>query len=347
MRHAATVRASAPARVDLAGGTLDIWPLYLLLERAVTVNAAVTLRARAEVSSSGSAEHRVRSDSLGREVLVDAMGLVPAPRPGPLTFGELPLHEAILRHLAPERALSVETWSDVPPGSGLGGSSSLAVALIAAIRFHLGAEIDLSSVADTARDIEAQVIQAPTGTQDHLAAIHGGVAAIHFGVGAPRRERLEVDARSLESRGVLAFVGESRASSRANWDMVRRAMDNYPATRRGLSAIAAIAERMRKAILAADFDEAARLLGAEWSERRGLSPEVSTAATERSLAAARGAGAAGGKICGAGGGGCLFVMGPPDARDRIAGALREAGCRILEFAIDARGLLLEPAGEPG
>jgi D-glycero-alpha-D-manno-heptose-7-phosphate kinase len=232
----------------------------------------------------------------------------------------------------------------VPAGSGLGGSSALAVGLIAAVEAAGGRRVIPEEVAALARDIEAQVIQAPTGNQDHLAALHGGVAAIAWGPGPARREALPAAPGRLEERGHLAYLGASRASARANWDMVRRALDGDAATRRGLSAVAAIAAAMREALRRGDLDEAGRLLGREWEERRGLSPEVSTPETEAALGAALRAGADGGKICGAGGGGCLFVMGPPDARMRIEGALDRAGCRRLPFSVDAAGLVVAPAG---
>ena len=330
-----TIRASAPARVDLAGGTLDIWPLYLLVERAVTVNVAIRHRARAEVRSSGSPDHLVRAADIGREVRIAARH---GGGPFPAGFGELPLHEAVLRQTAPRGGLTVLTSSDVPAGSGLGGSSSLAVSLLAAILTHEGSGYSLEGLAALARDIEARVIEAPTGTQDHLAALFGGVAAIHYEAGPEVREPISIPPADLEARGVLAYLGASRASARANWDMIRRALDNEPATRRGFSAIADIARRMREALLRSDFEACGKLLGEEWEERRGLSPQVATPETEKALSAARRAGAAGGKICGAGGGGSLFVMGPPDAKAAITESLRGLGCRILDFQVDPLGL---------
>ncbi|HXI02569.1 MAG TPA: hypothetical protein VNI57_05275, partial [Candidatus Saccharimonadales bacterium] len=190
-------------------------------------------------------------------------------------------------------------------------------------------------------DVEVTVIEVPTGTQDHLAALQGGVGAVQYGPGLRRRSPLPVQIDEFEASGTLAFLGASRVSARSNWDMVRRAIDGDPATRRGLSAIAAISSEMRIALGRAKLDDCARLLGAEWKERRGLSPQVSTPETEAALDAALKAGATGGKICGAGGGGCVFVMGPPDARERIRSALTATGCTILDFQVDREGLRIE------
>lgn len=339
MQSAPAVRASAPARVDLAGGTLDIWPVSVLVDGAMTVNVAIARRARAEVSDAPGSAHRLRAEDLNVEssLSLEDAAAVPA---------ALPLHEAILRHvLAASRprsaAISIRTRSEVPAGSGLGGSSALAVALLSALWAHAGRRTAAEEIASVARDLEARVIQAPTGTQDHLAAIHGGLSSIAYGPGRVDREPIPLAAMEIERRGVLCYLGASRASARANWDMLRRFLDGDAATRRGLTAIAGIAREVRARLVAGDIESCGPLLAAEWKERRGLSPEVSTPSTERALEAARGAGATGGKICGAGGGGCLFVLGSPDARSAIEAALRSAGCEILEFRVATEGLKIE------
>jgi D-glycero-alpha-D-manno-heptose-7-phosphate kinase len=337
-------RASAPTRIDLAGGTLDIWPLNLLVGHALTVNVAIDRRASATISRSGNHLHHLVSEDLARELLVEPERLA-ARSQGQAPPTDLPLHEEVLRQFPQKIGLRLGTASGVPAGSGLGGSSALAVSLIATMLDWTGESLDAARIAPLARDIEARILQVPTGTQDHLAAIHGGVAAIHYEPGAAVREPLSLDLEEFESRGTLAYLGASRASSRANWDMVRRALDGDRATRAGLEAIAGIALSMRAALVKGDLDEAARLLAAEWDERRGLSPEVSTEETERAVASARKAGASGAKICGAGGGGCLFVMGPVDARRGIGVALESSGCRLLDFHVDTRGLDIESAGD--
>ncbi len=329
--------ASAPTRIDLAGGTLDIWPLYLLVNGAVTVNAAITLRARARVAPRAGSTHMALAEDLGRSVTVTPPEVCGGRRersPG----RELPLHEAVLRLVAPVRPIDLVTHSGVPAGSGLGGSSSLAIAMLAVILAAEGETVEPEALVSIARDLEADVLEVPTGTQDHLAAVHGGVGAVQYGPGLRRRTPLPVPIDELEAAGTLAFLGSARVSGRANWDMVRRAIDGDAATRRGLSAIASIAAEVRLALGRGRLDECARLIAEEWKERRGLSPEVSTPQTESALEAASKAGASGGKICGAGGGGCLFVMGPPDARPGIRTALAAIGCTVMDFRVDREGL---------
>lgn len=327
--------ASAPTRIDLAGGTVDIWPLYLLTGGAVTVNAAITLRSTARAGPAEPGRLAARAEDLERTWT----GLT-TERPAALDPEGLPLHEAILRELDRGEGWQLTTRGGVPAGSGLGGSSSLAVAMLGAMMARRGEPIESEKLVAMARDIEARVLEIPTGTQDHLAAVHGGISAITYGVGAPVRRAIDVKASELEARGTLAYLGESRASARANWDMIRRVVDGDPAIKRALVGIASIGREMAEELARGDFDACGRLLAEEWDERRNLSPAVSTPQTDAAIRAAAAAGADGAKICGAGGGGCLFVLGPPDARERIASALEESGCRLLEFRVDPVGLVV-------
>jgi len=152
-------------------------------------------------------EHRLIAIDIGVETAIDVAGGGPG---APPDRPRLALHEAIVRHHAPAEALRVETESAVPAGSGLGGSSALAVALLAATAAHAGREVDRARLAPLARDIEAGVLEIPTGTQDHLAAIHGGVAAIrhddgiHLWAGAVATTPLRLEHVALPEESALS-----------------------------------------------------------------------------------------------------------------------------------------------
>ncbi|HEY8149298.1 MAG TPA: hypothetical protein VIK51_10375, partial [Vicinamibacteria bacterium] len=162
---ARTVEATAPTRIDLAGGTLDIWPLYLFHPGAVTVNAAIDRRAWCRVETDHEGVRIESKDTLrkaeGRDVSEVLVG------------GELSLVAHILRALDIERGVKVVTQSRVPSGSGLGGSSALSVAVAAALCAAFDRKIDPDGLWPVVRDAEAQTIGVPTGVQDYLAAIHG------------------------------------------------------------------------------------------------------------------------------------------------------------------------------
>ena len=331
--------ATSPTRVDLAGGTLDIWPLNLLVDRAVTVNVAIDLMATCSIEDlPGPPATRaalIRSEDSGvEETWADAAE--------PPADSRLPLIARCVRWVAPVRGFRLTTRSGSPAGAGLGGSSSLALSMLAGLEHFAGRPltppVDLISVA---RDIEAQVLRIPTGNQDHFAATFGGAAAIHLGPGPAFREVLPVDLERLAARLVLVYTGASRVSATANWDMMRRAVDGEEGTLKGLRAIAAIANDMRAALMTGDLDAAAALLNREWAERRTLSPRVSTELTEKTMEAARRAGATAGKVCGAGGGGCIVFLCREETRDAVIAALESLsgdGVKILPARPTAVGL---------
>lgn len=325
------VTVTAPARVDLAGGSLDLWPQGLLVEGALTVNVAVGLRARASLKRDGGEGVGLLSRDLGdgyRWKRGQARG-------------RLALLERYVEALGLDGGWSLETGSDVPPGSGLGGSSALSVAVAAALEAASGRRFDPAALVALCRDVEAAHLGIPTGVQDFWPALHGGALAIHYAPGRERVERLTVDLAALGRRLVVAYSGQSRLSARTNWALMKRFLDGDPETVRRLEEVAAVARAMRQALLQGDLDGAGRLLGDEWQARRGLADGVETEEVRRLLEAGRKAGALGGKACGAGGGGCLAFLVPEGARWVVESALSEAGARILPAAPSEDGLSVE------
>ncbi len=338
--------ASSPTRIDLAGGTLDIWPLNMLVDRALTVNVAIDLLATATLTEldtrhapADAPASRVEVTSQDQQVTETWASPSLAP-----THTKLPLIAECVKFLEPEYGFTLTTNCASPAGAGLGGSSALAVSVLGGLQAYLGRSImPPEEMLPIVRDIEARVLKIPTGTQDHFAATFGGAAAIHYGPGRPVREALPVNLDRLASRLVLAYAGASRLSASANWDMMRRAIDGETATVRGLGAIASIAHEMRAALIEGDLDAAGALMDREWRERKGLSPKVSTPAIEKALSAARTAGAVAGKVCGAGGGGCIAFLcrdGARDAVGRSLSALGGDGVRVLEARPTPVGLQL-------
>ena len=335
--------ASAPTRVDLAGGTLDIWPLNLLVKRALTVNVAIDLRASTLLED-------LPSDVYGagarKEIRSEDQGISETWNTGssPPESTKLPLIGECIRFFDAERGFRLTTKCAAPAGSGLGGSSALAISLLGGLRAFLGRPMmPPEDMVLVARDLEARVLGIPTGTQDHVAAVFGGAMAIRYGAGPPVREPLAVDLEALGDRLVLAYSGATRQSGRANWDMIRRAVEGDAGTRSALESIASIAHDMRVALRAADLDIAGELLGKEWEQRRKLSDLVTTPAIEKALEAARAAGAIAGKACGAGGGGCIVFLcraGTRPAVEKALAALQSDGVQPLPARPTRVGLQL-------
>jgi D-glycero-alpha-D-manno-heptose-7-phosphate kinase len=326
------VEATAPTRVDLAGGTLDIWPLYLFHQGAVTVNAAIDRRAWASVEA-GYTGVRIESKDTrqaceGRDV-AEVLG-----------GGVLSLVAYILRALGIETGVKVVTHSRVPAGSGLGGSSALAVAIAAAAAAATERKLRPDRMWTVVRDAEAQAIAVPTGVQDYLAAIHGGVLGIHLDPGELRVEKLETDPARVEECLVLVDSGVSHFSGINNWEVFKGQIEGNATVKEALSAIVASAQGVRAALVEGRYHDVPAQIDAEWSARKRLAPGVTTPEIDRIAEIARWEGGAA-KVCGAGGGGMVSVWAPPGRRERIEAALTAGGFKPIVFRLDLRGLEVE------
>ena len=322
--------ASAPTRIDLAGGTIDIWPLYLFHDGAATLNAAISLRAHVDI--------QVRSDQRIELRSIDADRTVAAARSSELDgSGDLSLLALLARHYRLENA-TLTTRGESPAGAGIAGSSALTIALCGALAEWTGASTAPADLLRIAMNVECQTIRVPTGVQDYRPALYGGVAAVELRVDGVKRTAISVDPRELERRIVLAYTGAPRNSGTNNWDITKRHIDGDRQVYDSFERIRDTAVAMRIALERSDFEEVGRQIAAEWENRKRLSPGVTTPTIDDLIARARKAGATAAKVCGAGGGGCLFCYGPPEARPAIAGALAEGGARLLDFAIERDGL---------
>ena len=328
------VQARAPTRIDLAGGTIDLWPLFLLHDDPVTVNAAIDLYARAtiEATRDGSIE-LVSIDRDRKARFASAAELRASLRQAP---SELEFPARLAAHFldpAGPRSVScrISTDSQAPAGSGLGGSSTLGIALASALDRYTSRGLSPEGLLALTRSIETQVLRIPTGEQDYHPAQSGGVLALHYTVEGTRVERLAVDDARLRERVVLVFTGVSRSSGISNWDMLKRHLDGDLGVRGALDRIIRATHDMRGALLRADWDAAGEALGREWEARKKMSPTVTNDAIDRLIDAARGAGAAAGKVCGAGGGGCVVLWARAGKRDAVAESAARQGARVLDF----------------
>lgn len=331
--------ATAPTRVDLAGGTLDLHPLFLFLERPLTVNASLDLRSRAEVRPLPGSRVRLVSEDLGLEV--------EAEHPEALALGEsLDLLARAVRFYAPAGGLEVRTRSSAPKGSGLGASSSLLMSLSRALGRFSGRDDSDEDIIRFGAALEAQNLGIPTGLQDYYGAILGGINGIRFGVAGNRVERLGPSPEfrdELDRAVVLSFTGVSHFSGTSNWNMLKRYIERQGDTVQRMHAIEDTAHQMWAALRAESLVDVARALNREWENRRGLAEGVTTPEIDRMVASAAEAGALASKICGAGGGGCLLTLARPDRRAAVEEALRQAGAEILKARLDDQGLRVEEA----
>ena len=324
------LESSAPTRIDLAGGTIDIWPLYLFHDGAITVNAAIDLRAHARLDPRPDGGVELRS--------VDAGGTSSAPHWSGLgRGGDLSLLARLARHYQLADT-TLTTRGESPAGAGIGGSSALTIAACGALARWTGQSTDPDHLLQVAMNVECQTLGVPAGVQDYRPALYGGVAAIELRVDGIARRALDVDPRELERRIVLAYTGAPRHSGTNNWDIVKRHIDGDRHVFDCLERIRDTANDLKTALEGEDWDRVGPLIAAEWENRQRLAAGVTTPAIEDLIARAQGAGASAAKVCGAGGGGCLFCYGPPARRSGIEQALSAGGARVLDYHIEVEGL---------
>ena len=322
--------ASAPTRIDLAGGTIDIWPLYLFHEGASTLNAAISLRAHVRIEARTDGRIELRSIDTQRTVAAAHWSRLD-PK------GDLALLAFLARHYRLENA-TLTTRGESPAGAGIAGSSALTIGACGALAKWTGACSDPDHLLEVAMNVECQTIKVPTGVQDYRPALFGGIAAIEPQLAGIIRTPIDVDPRELEARIVLVYTGAPRSSGTNNWEIFKRHIDGDPHVFDCFERIRDTAVAMRSALERERWDDVGRQIATEWDNRKRLAPGVTTPVIEDLIARAKAAGATAAKVCGAGGGGCLFCYGPPAHREAVSVALAAGGARLLDYRIETEGL---------
>jgi D-glycero-alpha-D-manno-heptose-7-phosphate kinase len=336
------IESKAPTRIDLAGGTLDIWPLYLFHEGALTVNCAITRYASCVIETARQSSRKIllasldtrRSESFASfDALCRARNY------------KLPLLAHLVRVFRPACGFTLTTNSEAPSGAGIGGSSAMAVAICAALDKLTDANLRREDWIHLSRDVEAIVIRVPTGTQDHYPPAFGGASAIVLAPGGERREVLTCDLDNLERRLVLCYTGKPRQHGINNWEVFKRHIDGTQRVAQNLEKISLIAQALRSAIEKNNWKEVGKLMREEWDFRRRNLHSISTPLIDKVISSARRNGALAGKVCGAGGGGCVALVIEPDARARVEAAVIATGAKLLPIQIDRAGVAVKACCE--
>ena len=331
-----TIEAIAPTRVDLAGGTIDIWPLYLFHPGASTVNFAVTLHARCRITPR--ADEQIILESRDRQVafetrLADIEELAREER--------LELISKLVHFFKPETGFHLIAESLAPAGAGLGGSSALAIACIGALNRLVGDRYPERKFIMIAANVETTVIRVPAGFQDYYGAFYGGANFIRFEADGIRRDPVEVDAGELERRLVICYTGEPRLSGTNNWEIFKNHIDGDPVLFDLFEGIRDSANAMRAALASNDWGRVASVMRDAYPNRKRLAPNVTTPHMERLVESALRSGALAAKVCGAGGGGCIAFLCEDGAKDSVERALAsEEGAEVLKWSFARDGLVV-------
>jgi len=326
------VTATAPTRIDLAGGTLDIWPLNVFFDNPVTVNMAIDIKVSATVTSRKdskivllSEDQKKRVEFKNRESIHHrhALGL---------------LSRLSTFFITDDGGVKITTKSNAPAGAGLAGSSALNIALCGALSKFTGVRLSKKKLIDVAKDVEAALLGVPTGLQDYGAAVYGGANAFHFPPGGMKREKLQDHNRDLEKNIVLFYSGAPRSSGVNNWEMMKRVVEKDKKTTQKFTKISACAKKVLEAIKDGNLTKVEKAVDMEWKARRDLFPEISTKTIDAAITAGKKAGAKSARICGAGGGGCFFLMAAPELHKKIITSVERFGPKHLPFKISKNGL---------
>ncbi len=326
------VRAVAPNRVDLAGGTLDVVPVYLLVPGSMTVNAAIRIASVVSIFPVRGPARLVSDASRRRLEAADTHGF---PAGGP--FG---LVSAALRAFPPQRGIELRFGNEAPVGSGIGASSALLVAAMLAMGRLTGVRPGWRETAREAMEIEASHLRNLTGSQDHIAALRGGIQGIRYLPGRTEAERIGPGAhpaRALAAHAFLAGTGRAHFSAGLNWRVVRKAVDGNPDALRRFRGIAEAAREAWDALVAGEIDRVGKAVARDWAIRRKIARGITTKSVDRLFSSPgfrrRVSGA---KLCGAGGGGMVFgLLRDPEEREAVEAMLRRGGLSPVPFRISA------------
>jgi D-glycero-alpha-D-manno-heptose-7-phosphate kinase len=328
------VRAKAPLRLSFAGGGTDVAP-FPLAEGGAVLSATIDRYAYGSLTPRTDSRISVHSVDLG-------MGLDFDVRDHPSFDGRLDLVKAAVRRLggADSAGFDLLLRSSAPPGSGLGSSSTMLVALVGLLREHHGLPLTDYEVADLAYRAERHDLQIHGGQQDHYAATFGGFNFIEFGerviVNPLRINASVID--ELQLNLLLCYTGTTRQSSLILEDQTSRVASAQAETLEGLRAQKELAVAMKSALLRAELTEFGALLGEAWKQKKRLSPLITTAFIEEAYDVAMRVGALGGKVTGAGGGGHILFYCDFARKHRLAEALTGIGATVTDFAFEANGL---------
>jgi len=342
MRHSVPgrVRARAPTRVDFAGGWSDV-PAFADAESGIVTNAALTIHVHVDAIVTGTGIRLVAED-LGQRVTVR--------HPSDLRYdGQLDLHKAALNMLPVTGGLELLTRAEAPPGSGLGASGALDVALVAALASLRREQVTREELAELGFHLEAVELKLEGGRQDQYAAALGGVHELRFDAdGATVRPiAFTPDQRAeLEAMLLVAYTGESHFSAQTH----RRVWSAYAEGRTevvdALRTIRDLGSAAAEALRAGDWRALSAVVDENWRQQQRLDATICTPGVRKVEEAARAAGAWGVKATGAGAGGCLLVMTSPGARGEAERAVTAAGARVLDARLDLDGTVVREEDAP-
>jgi len=324
--------ARAPVRISLAGGGTDL-PAYFERHRGFVVSTTIDKHFYVFISRSSrdsvqisSSDYRAFSRHRGGEV--------------PLWDGDLGLVKAALHELGCDAGFSLFLASEVPPGTGLGSSSAVAVALVKALSVLRGWALTPAQLAEQACVLELERLRSPIGKQDQYAAAFGGLNAIHFAAGEVIVEPLRLSPETheqLQRNLLLFFTGAARSANVILRQQQQASSDDQGEAVAALHRIKAAAIETRSCLERGDLRRYGEILAESWEQKKRLASGISNPQIDELYELARARGALGGKLAGAGGGGFLMLYCEEPYREAVTEALEAAGLFRMAYRFDRGG----------
>jgi D-glycero-alpha-D-manno-heptose-7-phosphate kinase len=322
----------APVRISFAGGGTDL-PAYYQRHGGAVVSTTLDKYFYVFLNVSVDESLQITSSDYRTFYLHDAET--------PLLFdGDLSLPRAILNHFNLARGITMFLASEIPPGTGLGSSSTVAVAIIKAVTTARGLLLSKQQIAELACQIEIEKLGEPIGKQDQYAAAFGDLNLIQFRADGVTVEPIKIapeTRRTLEKNILLFFTGATRQASTILSEQKKSSEQNDPRVLDALHAVKAMALEAKECLERGNLSQFGQLLDRGWKEKVKFAAGISNPLIDECYELARRQGALGGKVTGAGGGGFLMLYCEPACQSAVTQALEEKGLKRMDFRFESEG----------
>jgi D-glycero-alpha-D-manno-heptose-7-phosphate kinase len=321
-------KTKSPMRFDLAGGTLDLWPIWAMLGQASTVNVSISLYTECEIVPLKTENIEIVSKDFNKTWNFANLKELLASKDKDLLF-----YQAHIRHWMPKEGFKITTRSESPIGGGLGGSSSLSVSIYKTFLQWLGKTEDIHQVVRACSNIEAFILKTPTGTQDYYGAAAQGLNIIDFDFSGTKLQTLQHHRQVLADKLMIVYTGKSHHSGINNWQVLKKYIDADNETTKALLSLQKTAFAMREACLQGHWEKIPALFAQEFEARLMLADSFVSPEILKLKKIADQHGAEGFKICGAGGGGCVGLWLKTGTQAQLRQAVEKDGFQVLDVQI--------------
>lgn len=320
----------SPTRVDLAGGTLDMWPLFNFVGGSTTINLAIDIWTTAEIKTRTDRVVLIKSPDLKREWQFKDIAEFFDARDADLNFYKIIFTQFKDGFFSLGHGFEITTTSQSPIGGGLGGSSSLTISILKSVHSLLEMPLPFThDLVHLAHNLESEMLMTPTGTQDYYPAVTGGLSFIDYQTQNIQQTVSSIDDSPFLDHFLLVYTGRSHKSGLNNFEVLKSAVEGDVNVLDALKEIKIAAEELKAVIQNKNWTAIPELFRREFAARIRLTPAFTSPEIEKLAEICLAAGALAVKICGAGGGGCVMVWVSPQMRERVVSACQKENFQCL------------------